>query len=406
MAGIINMASQGRNGDTMMAHMTPGEVVIPKEVAALRPDLVAHVQEGIRRMGGDASKYVAGNGRVNPQTGIEEFATEAEVRAAYQSVLGREPEAAGLKNWMDAPDLSTFVSSAQPELDARAKPVSAPAVSQGYEAAQQAPAVSSPVTQRVIDPDKETVAGQVKGIINENSPLQQLAEARSQQKMNDRGLGNSSLAIGAGQTALYDAAMPIANADANIYGNAATLNTNTQNQFTSQKDATQNQINANSTGAINSASVFGADSSNKASLQNAQIASSDRAAQLSATTQKSIAANNAISQQIISGLNNESQAAIAKLSDQNKEILQTNESSSALHAKAMQTIAGIQADPNITDKAGSINQVLTTLNNSLAIMGLIGNDLDFSSITPTATAAPIVNNPPADITSDIGGGGE
>jgi len=37
--GLLNsVAAQGRNGDTRLAHVTPGEVVIPKEVAAIRPD--------------------------------------------------------------------------------------------------------------------------------------------------------------------------------------------------------------------------------------------------------------------------------------------------------------------------------------------------------------------------------
>jgi hypothetical protein len=117
-----SLAASGRKGDTLMAHMTPGEVIIPKEVAALRPDLVAHVQEGIRRMGGDASKYVAGNGRVNPATGAEEFATQDEITAAYQSQLGRAPDAEGLAYWSANPDAFAnggFQSGVQAELSSR-----------------------------------------------------------------------------------------------------------------------------------------------------------------------------------------------------------------------------------------------------------------------------------------------
>lgn len=116
MAGLLNMAAQGRNGDTRMAHVTPGEVVIPKEVAALRPDLVAHVGDIVRKMGGNPASLTVGRGRVNPTTGIEEFATEEEVRAAYQSVLGRDPDEAGLQNWMAQDNLSTFRAAAAPEL--------------------------------------------------------------------------------------------------------------------------------------------------------------------------------------------------------------------------------------------------------------------------------------------------
>ena len=112
------LARQGRNGDTRVAHLTEGEVVIPREVAQLRPDLIAHVSDQLRRMGGNPQQMVVGRGRRNPKTGMEEFATEAEVRAAYRQVLGREPDAAGLQYWMQpssgfSPEV--FAVAAQPE---------------------------------------------------------------------------------------------------------------------------------------------------------------------------------------------------------------------------------------------------------------------------------------------------
>lgn len=114
-AGLLgNLASSGRNGDTRMAHVTPGEVVVPKEVAALRPDIVAHIAEQIKKMGGNPKGSVVGRGRINPKTGIEEFATEAEVRQAYKSIAGKEPDAAGLAYWMNPTSnfsTSTFQNS-------------------------------------------------------------------------------------------------------------------------------------------------------------------------------------------------------------------------------------------------------------------------------------------------------
>ena len=67
--------------------------------------------------------------------------------------------------------------------------------------------------------------------------------------MNERGLLNSSQAIGAGQAALYEAATPIATANAAAYNNAMT----------------------NTANAANRASEFGADATNTASSQNAQF---------------------------------------------------------------------------------------------------------------------------------------
>ena len=118
MKDMQKLAAEGRGGDTRVAHLTEGEVVVPREVAELRPDLIAHVAEQLRRMGGNPRQMVVGRGRVNPQTGIEEFATEEEVRAAYKAVLGRDPDAEGMKYWMNDPNfnLSVFTQAAKPEL--------------------------------------------------------------------------------------------------------------------------------------------------------------------------------------------------------------------------------------------------------------------------------------------------
>ena len=69
------MASNGRRGDTKMAHMEDGEIVIPKQVAAENPDLAINALRAIRRSGGDPASYVVGSpsGNYNPTTGQQEF---------------------------------------------------------------------------------------------------------------------------------------------------------------------------------------------------------------------------------------------------------------------------------------------------------------------------------------------
>lgn len=114
--GLLNLARQGRNGDTRVAHLTPGEVVIPREVAAVRPDLVRGIGQQYSQMGGNPNTLRVGQGKINPRTGIEEFATEAEVQAMYQSTLGREADAGGLQYWMGQDNLSNFANAAAPEL--------------------------------------------------------------------------------------------------------------------------------------------------------------------------------------------------------------------------------------------------------------------------------------------------
>ena len=106
----------------------------------------------------------------------------------------------------------------------------------------------------------QTVQGQIENIIAKNSPLQQLAESRSLQRANERGLINSSMAVGEGQKALYDAALPIAGSDAAMYGRAGEFNTGLRQQT--------NFANQN---AANTASSFTAGAQNQASITNAQM---------------------------------------------------------------------------------------------------------------------------------------
>jgi len=66
-------AKYGRNGDSMMAHVTPGEAVIPKEVLA-DPAVAYALVRAIRGAGADPSRYiVGGNNSINPHTGHPEF---------------------------------------------------------------------------------------------------------------------------------------------------------------------------------------------------------------------------------------------------------------------------------------------------------------------------------------------
>lgn len=107
------------------------------------------------------------------------------------------------------------------------------ATPQPYTQPAPTPTPFNPSTASVaaFDPATQTVQGQIKGIIDANSPLMQQAETRSLQQSNSRGLINSSMAVGAGQAALYDAAMPIAASDATAYKQSQQFNVEQENQF-------------------------------------------------------------------------------------------------------------------------------------------------------------------------------
>lgn len=71
----MNIASKGRYGDTMLAHVAPGEMILPREVAQKYPDVAAAIMQAIAGAGGDPSRYIVGSdsGSYNPETGMPEF---------------------------------------------------------------------------------------------------------------------------------------------------------------------------------------------------------------------------------------------------------------------------------------------------------------------------------------------
>lgn len=79
------MARKGRAGDTEVAHLTPGEVVVPKRVWQADPGLRRHASMAMQQAGLDPSQYVVGSSRNsrNPQTGAREFADLAYVNGQW-----------------------------------------------------------------------------------------------------------------------------------------------------------------------------------------------------------------------------------------------------------------------------------------------------------------------------------
>lgn len=83
----------------------------------------------------------------------------------------------------------------------------------------------------------ETVRSQLQQIIADDSPLMQQARARAMQTANTRGLLNSSMAMTAADSAMYDAAMPIAQQDASTYARAGEFNAGQANTFSRDNNA-------------------------------------------------------------------------------------------------------------------------------------------------------------------------
>ncbi len=252
----------------------------------------------------------------------------------------------------------------------------------------------------------QTVAGQVEDIIAKGGPLQQQAEARSNMRMNSRGLLNSSLAIGAGQSALYDAALPIAQADAQTNAQSANFNanaTNTASQFTAQANNQQSLVNQEAT---NRASEFGATAANAANAANQEAINRQRETEAAAgntlqqqsntiTAQARLAdaeaANKVLAQNLdnqfkvnISNADAASKAQLQLMADTTKkdlaaiestykQMISSNEQAGALYGKVMQNITDIVNNPDIAaeDKATAIENQKALLKTGMEVVSAV-----------------------------------
>jgi hypothetical protein len=94
------IAQQGVGGDTDLAHVTPGETVVPREIMAARPDLRAAVDDAIKRTGADPMKYKVGvNPVINPRTGVQQFASDPSIQNWYRNVAGRDATQGEIDYW-------------------------------------------------------------------------------------------------------------------------------------------------------------------------------------------------------------------------------------------------------------------------------------------------------------------
>lgn len=202
-------------------------------------------------------------------------------------------------------------------------------------------------TQRTVDSDKETVQGQIKGLLTSGSPMIEQARTSANQQMNSRGLLNSSLAVQASDQAAYNAALPIAQADANIYGTAS-----------QQNMAAQNDALKTNTSASNEAAKLNLGANLDALKANLDVASKTRLAGIEADY---------------------------------KTLIQTSASASEIYKGTMASIANLIANTDMTaeSKATAITGMFDRMGSALNLVGSInGVDLtgllDFGTVTATS----------------------
>lgn len=207
----------------------------------------------------------------------------------------------------------------------------------------------------------QTVAGNIESLLSKDSPLMQQARTRAAQQMASRGLINSSLAASAADSAMYDVANTIAQADAATQAKAAGYNVDQLNQQLTLDKQLANQWNQ---------AQLSADTSRYATDVNA-------------ATQK---LNNE-SAQLIARLNNDQQLTLQKMQNENQRLLQTNQQAAQAYNNSMQYIDVINRDPNLDSaaKTRAQAQIYYNLDTQLRTLSRVSG-LDVSSNLSLANA--------------------
>jgi hypothetical protein len=327
------------------------------------------------------------------------------------------------------------------------------ATATGYDASQdtaatsqaaQSQAAQAGLTTNTVDPS-QTVAGQLSGIISDDSPLLQQARAQAQANANSRGLLNSSMANTSAESAVLSTALPIAQQDASTNFTNSTNNTNATNQ-NSQYNATNTQntnlanasneqqtnlanaSNEQQTGlanqnATNTASQFGANAQNAASSQNAQQDTQTSQFNAQASNTAAIDAMQASTQTYIDSQDNANKVQLQAMDDDNKtqlaniqaqyqELMQSSQSADDIFKSIVGNITTITTDTTMSPQAkqDAVNQQLSMLRSGMAVAGQVGGvDLgNLLNFDPAAVAsgsdgaAPAASTPPASNIDTVG----
>ena len=283
---------------------------------------------------------------------------------------------------------------------------------QGYNATSGTSTGYDPTKWTVYKP--QTVAGQIDSVIDANGPLMQRAEAKSMAGMNRRGLLNSSMAIQAGQSALYDAALPIAQADAATNVNAANFNAsaaNTASQFTADASNRQTLANQDATnraseftaGATNSANAANQEATNRAletntaaanrlteqsntitaqaNQANAEAENKVRIQDLDNQFKVSIANADSASKLQLQTLSDTTKKDLAAIESSYKQMISSNEQAGALYGKVLQNITDIVNNPDIAaaDKTTAIENQKQLLKTGMDVVSAVSG-LELGSI--------------------------
>lgn len=259
-------------------------------------------------------------------------------------------------------------------------------------AAPKQSAITSAEATQGTTTDDQLVQSRIKGIIDENSPLQQQAATTAKQEAARRGLVNSSMAVTAGQDALYRAALPIAQQDASTVAQQARQNVDAKNQYGLANMQESNQTNRFNTSEANKGEQFNAAETNQTARVNA--AEANKAAEFGAGAINQAQQTNLKAQMDmkLQQLDATTRTNLVNIEANYKTLMQASQSASDLYQQTVDAISKLQNNKDLdgASRTALIAQQTQLLQNGMNLIGNmnnlnLGSLLDFSAVN---TAGP------------------
>jgi hypothetical protein len=201
------------------------------------------------------------------------------------------------------------------------------------------------------DSENQTVQGQVAGLIKSQSPLMQLAETQAKQQMNQRGLLNTSMAVGAGQEAVIKQAVPIAQQDATLYANMAKYNSQIANEQAAFEAEAKNKATADNAAAATAAASFKAAAENTASANYSKDLNATVSQMLDASYKIATANADNTTKMLTQQIDANTRRYLIDMEAQYKNQMQASASANELYQQVTTNIADIMANPDLDVKA-------------------------------------------------------
>jgi hypothetical protein len=334
----------------------------------------------------DAAKGTYQNYLTNPDANSQTLSQDLQSGVTPGAIGGSSAQEL-IKNGVN-PNIYSNLYGNEPPPQQMAQPKQGGTQQQNYTASTYTASQLSNPTQWNVTPD-QTSAGLVNQYTDPNSPIIQAAMTRAKEQQNANGTLNSSMAETAGQLAAYNAAIPLAQQDAQTYSKAAGYNADEVNQFAVQNATFKNQ-----------AGQFNANARNTLTGQKLAADTNITTANIGAETQKFLGTLSSQTQQAIAGMDNQSKMALAQLDsgtktqleqldNQNKQLLQTNSSAANMFAAYMQQIGNISSSTTMDQAAKdtATQNAIANLNQGLQVLQGVSN-IDLSKYFMPGTFTP------------------